>query len=246
MRLQKKQAIWLAAMATLSVSVQAHTYRLGGATVTDLTPASVAAAPSAAEHRHALPPRHHALDSAIASAARDSGIDAALVKAVAWTESRFRPDALSPKGAQGVMQLMPGTAAKLAVDKPFDIDQNLQGGARLLRLLLDRYASNVPLALAAYNAGEGAVARFGGQVPPFLETQRYVAAVMAGHSALSGDAAVAPTVLAPVARSSSRPAIETSSATAAAGMALGRGLVIDLPQRAAAPLRRAPSSVLGI
>lgn len=245
MRLQKKRAIWLAVLATLSVSVQAHTYRLGSATVTDLIPASVAAAPSDVERRQALPPRHHALDGAIASAARDSGIDAALVKAVAWTESRFRSDALSPKGAQGVMQLMPGTAARLAVDKPFDIDQNLQGGARLLRLLLDRYASNVPLALAAYNAGEGAVARFGGQVPPFLETQRYVAAVMAGHASLSGGAAVAPNATAPRICATSRPVVESASATAA-GVALGRGLVIDLSQRDAAPARRVPSSVFGI
>ena len=235
----------MACLATLGAAAQAHTFRLGGATVTDLTTAS--AAPTAArggEPLHALPPRHHALDGAIAAAARDSGVDASLVKAVAWTESRFQPGALSPKGAQGVMQLMPGTAARLAVDKPFDVDQNLQGGARLLRLLLDRYASNVPLALAAYNAGEGAVARFGGQVPPFLETQRYVAAVMAGHAALSGTDAASPMATPTAVPVLARPA-PVSSSSFTAGTALGGGLVIDLLPRAA-PLRRAPSSVLGI
>lgn len=242
MRLQK-QAIWMAWLATLGVSVQAHTYRLGIAVMTDLTTASVAAHSS--ESRHTLPPRHHALDAAIAVAARDSGVDASLVKAVAWTESRFQPDALSPKGAQGVMQLMPGTAARLAVDRPFDLDQNLQGGTRLLRLLLDRYAGNVPLALAAYNAGEGTVARFGGQVPPFIETQRYIAAVMAGHASLSGADVVAPTVPVPAASQSTWSATQPPAAFNA-GVALGRGLVIDFSQRAPAPVRRAPLSILGI
>jgi soluble lytic murein transglycosylase-like protein len=245
MRLQRKQAIWLAGLATLSVSVQAHTYRLGGATVTDLATASAApAVPRNGEPRHTLPPRHHALDGAIAAAARDSGVDASLVKSVAWTESRFQPGALSPKGAQGVMQLMPGTAAGLAVDRPFDIEQSLQGGARLLRRLLDRYASNVPLALAAYNAGEGAVARFGGQVPPFLETQRYVAAVMAGHAALSGTEAASPMATQTAVPVLARPA-PVSSSSFTTGTALGGGLVIDLSQRAAPP-RRAPSSAFGI
>jgi len=245
MRLHKKQAIWMACLATLGVSVHAQTYRLGGATVTDLVPGRAPAGAShGGERAGTLPPRRHALDDAISAAALESGVDARLVKAVAWTESRFRPDALSPKGAQGVMQLMPGTATRLAVDKPFDVTQNLFGGARLLRMLLDRYASNVPLALAAYNAGEGAVARFGGQVPPFLETQRYIAAVMAGHASLSGTEAAAPTATLAAAPARAVPARDLSS-TVTAGTALGGGLLIDLSQRAAPP-RRAPSSALGI
>ena len=104
------------------------------------------------------------------------GLSPSLLRAVAWQESRGRPAALSRKGALGVMQLMPGTAAAMGVD-PRDPDDNLRGGALYLRRQLDRFGS-VPLALAAYNAGPGAVARFGG-VPPFRETRAYVAAIMA-------------------------------------------------------------------
>ncbi|GGE02963.1 transglycosylase [Polymorphobacter glacialis] len=104
------------------------------------------------------------------------GLSPSLLRAVAWQESRGRAAAVSPKGALGVMQLMPGTAAAMGVD-PRDPDDNLRGGALYLRRQLDRFGS-VPLALAAYNAGPGAVARFGG-VPPFRETRAYVASIMA-------------------------------------------------------------------
>lgn len=108
--------------------------------------------------------------------ARRHGLPPSLLRAVAWQESRGRPDALSSKGARGVMQLMPGTAAAMGVD-PDDPDDNLRGGALYLRRQLDRFGS-VPLALAAYNAGPGAVQRFGG-VPPYRETRSYVASIMA-------------------------------------------------------------------
>lgn len=109
-------------------------------------------------------------------AARRHGLPPALLRAVAWQESRGRTTAISRKGALGVMQLMPATAAALGVD-PFDPHQNVRGGALYLRRQLDRFGS-VPLALAAYNAGPAAVARFGG-VPPYRETRAYVASILA-------------------------------------------------------------------
>lgn len=109
-------------------------------------------------------------------AAREHGLPPALLAAVAWQESRGRNDALSPKGAIGVMQLMPGTARRLGVD-PHDREDNIRGGARYLRQQIDRFGS-VPLALAAYNAGPGAVLRYGG-IPPYRETRSYVASILA-------------------------------------------------------------------
>lgn len=108
-------------------------------------------------------------------AAKAEGLDVHLLRAVAWTESRGRQSAVSPKGALGVMQLMPGTAAELGV-RIDDLADNIRGGALYLRRQLDRFGS-VPLALAAYNAGPGAVSRYGG-IPPYRETQDYVARIM--------------------------------------------------------------------
>lgn len=110
-------------------------------------------------------------------AAARYGLDPALVRAVVQVESNFQPDAVSPKGAQGLMQLMPGTAAALGVKDAFDPEQNLDGGARHLSGLLRSYGGDVTKALAAYNAGAAAVARHGG-VPPFRETRDYVARVL--------------------------------------------------------------------
>ena len=104
------------------------------------------------------------------------GLPPLLLRAVAWQESRGRPTAVSRKGALGIMQLMPETAAALGVD-PRDPIDNLRGGAIYLRRQIDRFGS-VPLALAAYNAGPGAVVRFNG-IPPFRETRAYVASIMA-------------------------------------------------------------------
>lgn len=114
----------------------------------------------------------------ISNAARANHIEPALLHAVIEIESGYNAKAVSPKGALGLMQLMPDTARRYAVQDPLDAVQNLRGGARLLRDLLDLYSGNKELALAAYNAGAGAVKAHGGRIPPYAETERYVPAVM--------------------------------------------------------------------
>lgn len=115
-------------------------------------------------------------------AAQSENVDVHLLRAMAWTESRGHPDAVSPKGALGVMQLMPATAAELGVD-PLDANANITGGARYLARQLSRFQS-VPLALAAYNAGPGAVERWRG-IPPYAETQAYVSSIMSRWSKIA-------------------------------------------------------------
>jgi hypothetical protein len=110
----------------------------------------------------------------IAAASARHGVDPALVRAIMHAESAFEPNALSPKGAQGLMQLMPATADDYGVTDAFDPVQNIDAGVEHLAMLLDIYDGDVTLAAAAYNAGQGAVARYGRQVPPFAETQVYV------------------------------------------------------------------------
>ena len=114
-------------------------------------------------------------DPIIKSASDRHGVDPRLVKAVIQVESAFKPRARSPKGAMGLMQLMPRTARQYEARNPYDPESNIQAGTRYLRKLLGEF--ELPLALAAYNAGEGAVRRFGG-IPPYAETEAYVARIL--------------------------------------------------------------------
>jgi soluble lytic murein transglycosylase-like protein len=126
----------------------------------------------------AAPPSRFA--GIIDAAARQNRLDPALLDSVIRQESGFRADVVSGAGAVGLMQLMPATARELGVSDPFDPAQNVEGGAKYLRSLLDRYDGRLDLALAAYNAGPAAVDHFGG-VPPYRETQEYVSSIMAGY-----------------------------------------------------------------
>jgi len=115
----------------------------------------------------------HAYDDLIKEAAARYHLDPAMIRAVMQTESAFNATAVSRVGAMGLMQLMPDVAAELGADDPMDPRQNIMAGARYLRQLLDAYRGNLPLALASYNAGPGAVKKYG-SVPPFKETRTYV------------------------------------------------------------------------
>jgi len=118
------------------------------------------------------------LDDIFQKASDTYGVPVNLIKAIAKQESNFDANATSSCGAQGIMQLMPATAASLGVTDAYDPEQNIMGGAKYISQMLDRYDGDITLALAAYNAGSGNVAKYGG-VPPFKETQNYVAKVTA-------------------------------------------------------------------
>jgi soluble lytic murein transglycosylase-like protein len=122
------------------------------------------------------PPPAAGIDQAVERIAAEHSLPAELLHSVIKVESNYNPNAVSPKGAQGLMQLIPSTARRFGVADAFNPLENIQGGARYLRYLLDLYNNNYPLALAAYNAGEQAVTRYGG-VPPYRETQNYLVLV---------------------------------------------------------------------
>ncbi len=128
--------------------------------------------------------RRRTLEPLFEAAGARYGVDPALLQAVAWTESAFQPDVVSHAGAIGLMQIMPGTAEGLGVD-PRDPVQAIDGGARYLRDALNQFGGDVRLALAAYNAGPGAVASHGG-IPPYPETIAYVTSVMDRYESLRG------------------------------------------------------------
>lgn len=125
-----------------------------------------------------LKQRQQALEPLILDVANRNGLDPSLVRAIAHVESRFNARAISPAGAAGVMQLMPGTAKRYGTTNRFDARQSLEAGARYIKDLLTQYQGNVALALAAYNSGEGNVERHAKRVPPFRETMLYVPEVL--------------------------------------------------------------------
>ncbi len=119
------------------------------------------------------------IDKLIYSMAQKYGVDPTLIQQVVKAESGFNTKATSQSGAMGLMQLMPGTAASYGVDNAYDATQNLDGGTHFLKDLIERFQGNIPMSLAAYNAGPGAVDKYQG-IPPYKETQAYVQKIMAG------------------------------------------------------------------
>ncbi len=124
-----------------------------------------------------LPRSQPSIKDVVNRASRTYGVDPDLIMAIMEVESNFNPRVVSPKGAMGLMQLMPSTARELGVLDPFDIEENIMGGVKYLRYLTERYSGNLELALAAYNAGPNAVDRYGG-IPPYKETQDYIKKVL--------------------------------------------------------------------
>jgi soluble lytic murein transglycosylase-like protein len=125
------------------------------------------------------------VDSYILDSSRRYGIDPLLIYSQMHQESTFNSRALSPKGARGLMQLMPGTARRFGVENIYDAKQNIEGGVKYMRWLLDTFNGDVVLALAGYNAGEGAVMKYGWQVPPYRETQEYVRRITSRYNLVS-------------------------------------------------------------
>jgi hypothetical protein len=139
------------------------------------------------------------VDSFIIDSGVRNGVDPVLLYAQMYQESSFKRAAISPKGARGLMQLMPGTAARFGVTNIFDPKQNIEGGARYMRFLLDAFNGDIALALAGYNAGEGAVLKFGRRIPPYRETQDYVRRISGRYEQLrDGEMARTARTLTPV------------------------------------------------
>lgn len=136
--------------------------------------------------KRAIPPARRRYEAPIASVASQLSLDPALLHAVVMVESGYNPNAVSPKGAVGLMQLMPDTARRYGVNDRRAPEENLLGGARYLRDLLEMFDDNLQLALAAYNAGENAVLKYGSRIPPYRETQDYVRKVEALYQRFAG------------------------------------------------------------
>lgn len=144
-------------------------------------PAVVINEPGAAEASDGWTTGNARIDSLIRHYGKQHGVDPYLVFCLMSQESRFTAGATSPKGAQGLMQLMPGTAARYGVVNPYDVAQNISGGTRYLKDLLKMFNGRIDLALAGYNAGEGAVIKYGYTIPPYSETRNYVKLIIARY-----------------------------------------------------------------
>lgn len=142
-------------------------------TVLSYDPLTIPAA-NAASPLHGYTTGNAQIDGYLVDAGTRNGIDPLLLYSIMHQESSFKSHAISPKGARGLMQLMPGTAMRFGVSNIFDPRQNIEGGARYVRFLLERFDGDVNLILAGYNAGEGAVEKYGWRIPPYAETQEYV------------------------------------------------------------------------
>jgi soluble lytic murein transglycosylase-like protein len=161
-----------------NVPAPAATSATAAASPLEVSPNAPAVSPSLAGYTTG----DASVDRFIVASGTRHGVDPVLLYAIMHRESSFKKRALSHKGARGLMQLMPGTAARFGVRDIFDPQQNVEGGARYMRFLLDRFDGDVRLALAGYNAGEGAVDKYGRRVPPYRETQEYVRRISERYS----------------------------------------------------------------
>jgi soluble lytic murein transglycosylase-like protein len=174
-------AAWFGALTPSTAAAQIYAWRdaHGTLVLSDRkldAPTDVYQVNRAPAYRTTIPtsPEAERFDAWVREHAARESVRPELVRAVIQVESGYNPKATSPKGAMGLMQLMPATARELGVLNPYDPAENIRGGTRYLRQLLDRYEGNEELALAAYNAGAGAVDKYGRQVPPYRETKDYV------------------------------------------------------------------------
>jgi soluble lytic murein transglycosylase-like protein len=201
----------LAPVGTPSTPSTSFASSLQGATAT-----AASVAPQATGTATATPGAATPYAAEIDAAAQRHGLDPALLRGLIRQESGFNADAKSPAGAMGLTQLMPATAAGLGVTNPSDPAQSIEGGAKYLKQQLDRFGGDVAKALAAYNAGPGAVQRYNG-VPPYAETQQYVQKVQAyADEYRRAGAAAGPTATAPVASTAASAALSASPLVTAA------------------------------
>jgi Transglycosylase SLT domain len=159
---------------TLSAPAAQNTESIGTVRLTSMSVGSTMNVSGVGSSLRGFTTGSEQVDSYISEAAKRNGLDPLLIYSVMHQESSFKSRAISPKGARGLMQLMPGTAARFGVTNIFDPQQNIEGGSRYMKFLLDRFDGDLSLALAGYNAGEGAVEKYGWRIPPYAETQEYV------------------------------------------------------------------------